>query len=90
MAKNPNSMKKASSYAERLQLPIAIIHGEDKLAEHDTDDGRTSPPLHESTAVDSRITSIDVHNLPGNQCTSGCFTSFHEISKRQSLAFKMT
>ena len=69
MAKNPNSMKRASSYAERLQLPLAVIHGEGKLAEHDTDDGRTSPPLPEAAEctpkVDSRITSIDVHNLPG-------------------------
>lgn len=66
VAKCPNSMNRASSYAERLQLPLAVIHGEGKLAEHDTDDGRTSPPLLEaSVKVDSRITSIDVHNLPG-------------------------
>lgn len=66
-------MKRASSYAERLQLPLAVIHGEEKLAEHDTDDGRTSPPLVDSGTesitslhVGSRITHIDVHNLPGN------------------------
>ncbi|XP_067928705.1 phosphoribosyl pyrophosphate synthase-associated protein 1-like [Watersipora subatra] len=70
VAKNPNSMKRASSYSERLQLPLAVVHGEEKLAEQDTDDGRTSPPLVESqtegshSTKDSRITSINVHNLP--------------------------
>ncbi|KAF6027902.1 PRPSAP1 [Bugula neritina] len=71
VSKNANSVKRASSYAERLQLPLAVIHGEEKLAEHDTDDGRTSPPLVDSGTesitslhVGSRITHIDVHNLP--------------------------
>ncbi|KAL5019222.1 hypothetical protein ScPMuIL_004944 [Solemya velum] len=44
VAKNPNSVKRATSYAERLRLSIAVIHGEDKIHEADRDDGRYSPP----------------------------------------------
>lgn len=44
MARNPGSAKKATSYAERLRLGIAVIHGEQKEAESDMVDGRYSPP----------------------------------------------
>ncbi|XP_049318023.1 phosphoribosyl pyrophosphate synthase-associated protein 2 isoform X1 [Bactrocera neohumeralis] len=44
VARNPNSAKKATSYAERLRLAIAVIHGEQKEAESDEVDGRYSPP----------------------------------------------
>lgn len=44
MARNPGSAKKATSYAERLRLGIAVIHGEQKEAESDEVDGRYSPP----------------------------------------------
>ncbi|KAK3579455.1 hypothetical protein CHS0354_028257 [Potamilus streckersoni] len=46
VARNPNSVKRATSYAERLRLSIAVIHGEGKMQdETETDDGRNSPPL---------------------------------------------
>ncbi|ESN93914.1 hypothetical protein HELRODRAFT_87916 [Helobdella robusta] len=44
VARNPGGVKRASSYAERLHLNIAVIHGEEKIAESDTVDGRNSPP----------------------------------------------
>ncbi|KAL9893022.1 phosphoribosyl pyrophosphate synthase-associated protein 2 isoform X3 [Glossina fuscipes] len=44
VARNPGSAKKATSYAERLRLGIAVIHGEQKEAESDQVDGRYSPP----------------------------------------------
>ncbi|XP_070497845.1 phosphoribosyl pyrophosphate synthase-associated protein 2 isoform X2 [Chironomus tepperi] len=44
VARNPGSAKKATSYAERLRLGIAVIHGEQKDAETDEIDGRNSPP----------------------------------------------
>lgn len=68
VAKNPSSVKRASSYSERLHLPLAVIHGEEKVAEQDTDDGRTSPPLHDTDSTElltERITSIDVADIPG-------------------------
>lgn len=44
VAKTPASAKKAQSYAERLRLGIAVIHGEPQQFESDRDDGRHSPP----------------------------------------------
>merc|ERR1719322_2347708 len=43
VAKNPLAAKRATSYAERLRLGIAVIHGEAKDEEEDLD-GRASPP----------------------------------------------
>jgi len=44
VARNPGSAKKATSYAERLRVGIAVIHGEVKESESDEVDGRYSPP----------------------------------------------
>lgn len=44
VAKNPGSAKRAQSFAERLRLGLAVIHGEQKEAESDEIDGRHSPP----------------------------------------------
>lgn len=44
VAKHPGAAKKATSYADRLRLGIAVIHGEQKEAEIDEVDGRYSPP----------------------------------------------
>uniref|UniRef100_A0A8C2IQQ6 Phosphoribosyl pyrophosphate synthase-associated protein 2 n=2 Tax=Cyprinus carpio TaxID=7962 RepID=A0A8C2IQQ6_CYPCA len=40
----PSSAKRAQSFAERLRLGIAVIHGEAQDAESDLVDGRHSPP----------------------------------------------
>ncbi|XP_041363104.1 phosphoribosyl pyrophosphate synthase-associated protein 2-like [Gigantopelta aegis] len=45
VARNAHSVKRATSYAERLRLSIAVIHGESKTSESEEDDGRNSPPL---------------------------------------------
>lgn len=44
VARNPNAVKKATSYAERLHLNIAVIHGEEKVPDSEKIDGRNSPP----------------------------------------------
>ncbi len=44
VAKNPLAARRATSYAERLRLGIAVIHGEAKEADEDELDGRASPP----------------------------------------------
>uniref|UniRef100_A0A8C5A432 Phosphoribosyl pyrophosphate synthase-associated protein 2 n=1 Tax=Gadus morhua TaxID=8049 RepID=A0A8C5A432_GADMO len=44
VAKSPASAKRAQSFAERLRLGIAVIHGEAQDAESDMVDGRHSPP----------------------------------------------
>lgn len=57
-------MKRATSYAERLRLGIAVIHGEDKIIEQDEEeDGRNSPPLLEATTGKGMEFGIEI--LPG-------------------------
>ena len=40
---------RAQSYAERLRLGLAVIHGEADHSESDMADGRHSPPLSRTT-----------------------------------------
>ncbi|XP_022080411.1 phosphoribosyl pyrophosphate synthase-associated protein 2-like isoform X2 [Acanthaster planci] len=44
VARNPGSAQRATSFAERLRLGLAVIHGEQKVPEQDKIDGRHSPP----------------------------------------------
>ncbi|XP_055923716.1 phosphoribosyl pyrophosphate synthase-associated protein 2 isoform X5 [Eupeodes corollae] len=62
VARDPGSAKKATSYAERLRLGIAVIHGEQKEAESDEVDGRYSPPPASSR---QRTISVSV-GVPGH------------------------
>jgi len=54
VAKSPLAAKRATSYAERLKLGIAVIHGEAKEDEEE-DDGRASPP---PPTLSNRVTSV--------------------------------
>jgi len=58
VAKNPLAAKRATSYAERLRLGIAVIHGEAKDEEEDLD-GRASPPP-QSLNTTRRVTAVGV------------------------------
>jgi len=58
VAKNPLAARRATSYAERLRLGIAVIHGEAKDEDDDTD-GRASPPPIEQLEQ-RRITAVGV------------------------------
>ncbi|XP_076865237.1 phosphoribosyl pyrophosphate synthase-associated protein 2 isoform X1 [Brachyhypopomus gauderio] len=51
VAKSPASAKRAQSFAERLRLGIAVIHGEAQDAESDLVDGRHSPPTVKNVAA---------------------------------------
>ncbi len=57
VAKNPLAARRATSYAERLRLGIAVIHGEVKEGEEDELDGRASPPPQQLHAS-GRMTSV--------------------------------
>lgn len=63
MARNPGGVKRASSYAERLHLNIAVIHGEEKVADSDSIDGRNSPPIVQRKRNLSVSTGLEL--LPG-------------------------
>nr|CAI5819576.1 unnamed protein product [Callosobruchus analis] len=61
VARNPAATAKATSYAERLRLGIAVIHGEQKEAESDEVDGRNSPPIiPRSRTMDAGV-GVPVH-----------------------------
>ena len=49
VAPHPSKATKVASYAERLRLPIAVIHGEAPNLEYDEEDGRNSPPPEPTT-----------------------------------------
>ena len=68
VARNPNSVKRATSYAERLRLSIAVIHGhgEERIPESEEDDGRNSPPIHE-TELRPNLSTSSLEILPGMQ-----------------------
>ncbi|KAH7641013.1 phosphoribosyl pyrophosphate synthase-associated protein 2-like protein [Dermatophagoides farinae] len=73
VAKDPGLTKKATSYAERLRLGIAVIHGEQKVSDSDQIDGRSSPPPHNnlstspsasSSSLESRIIDVRLDIIP--------------------------
>lgn len=61
VARNPGSAKKATSYAERLRLGIAVIHGEQKVSEADEVDGRNSPPNLPKNRMSDVSGGVPVH-----------------------------
>ncbi|XP_020342373.1 phosphoribosyl pyrophosphate synthase-associated protein 1-like isoform X3 [Oncorhynchus nerka] len=50
VAKSPSAAKRAQSYAERLRLGLAVMHGEAQCSESDMADGRHSPPCVRNTS----------------------------------------
>lgn len=59
VAKNPLAARRATSYAERLRLGIAVIHGEVKDGDEDELDGRASPPRDEERDdLMNRVTTV--------------------------------
>ena len=66
MARHPGAVKRATSYAERLRLSIAVIHGQEKVAESERDDGRYSPPPRDLGKSSSDNKSDDLRVQPGD------------------------
>uniref|UniRef100_A0A672NHM7 Phosphoribosyl pyrophosphate synthase-associated protein 2 n=1 Tax=Sinocyclocheilus grahami TaxID=75366 RepID=A0A672NHM7_SINGR len=63
VAKSPASAKRAQSFAERLRLGIAVIHGEAQDAESDLVDGRHSPPTVKNIGAIHPSLEIPCKNL---------------------------
>lgn len=61
VARDPGSANKITSYAERLRLGIAVLHGEQKP--EDEVDGRCSPPLPTAN-VSARTVALGYDPLP--------------------------
>jgi ribose-phosphate pyrophosphokinase len=71
VARSPAVTRRASAYAERLRLSLAVVHGESKDGEpeeeQDDDDGRNSPPpLHTQLSSSLLITGIVKEKPPMN------------------------
>ncbi|XP_040891825.1 phosphoribosyl pyrophosphate synthase-associated protein 1-like isoform X1 [Toxotes jaculatrix] len=66
VAKSPSAAKRAQSYAERLRLGLAVIHGEAHHSESDMADGRHSPPLSRTTTGHTglELPSSSRHHVP--------------------------
>uniref|UniRef100_A0A915HQZ7 Ribose-phosphate pyrophosphokinase N-terminal domain-containing protein n=1 Tax=Romanomermis culicivorax TaxID=13658 RepID=A0A915HQZ7_ROMCU len=66
VAKNPGVINKATSYAERLRIGIAVIHGEPKEPDSEELDGRGSPPLggHPTGSVSRKQDSNTFATVP--------------------------
>ncbi|KAF8560698.1 hypothetical protein P879_07306 [Paragonimus westermani] len=63
VARNPSIVPRATSYAERLRLPLVVIHGEDRDdSEHN--DGRNSPPLESLPAERKVVAHVGLELLP--------------------------
>lgn len=60
VARTPAVTRRATAYAERLRLGLAVIHGEskDEDPEEEDDDGRNSPPPPRPSRSDTRTSSI--------------------------------
>jgi len=66
VARHPGAVKRATSYAERLHLNIAVIHGEEKDEKDETDhadDGQNLPSPSETEKSSSF--SLGLKLLPG-------------------------
>lgn len=67
VARHPSVGRKATSYAQRLRVDLAILHGT-TTEEVETDDGRTSPPP---------ITSVDM--VPGGDAFPFLNSNFQPV-----------
>ncbi|AWP05844.1 putative phosphoribosyl pyrophosphate synthase-associated protein 1-like isoform 3 [Scophthalmus maximus] len=69
VAKSPSAAKRAQSYAERLRLGLAVMHGEAHHSESDMADGRQSPPLSRTTTGHTGLelpSEFTIHSCPLN------------------------
>ncbi|XP_039261338.1 phosphoribosyl pyrophosphate synthase-associated protein 2-like [Styela clava] len=87
VAKTPASARKAQSFAERLRLGIAVIHGEPQEADSDQADGRNSPPpsqKQDSASLDWKNTETPLaHGLQEEEDTAPSSSSY---SRRRNIS----
>ena len=68
VARHPGAVKRATSYAERLRLGIAVIHGEGRVGESEQEDGRNSPPPHVSIEHRMAATGLELPSKTALLC----------------------
>ncbi|XP_037093977.1 phosphoribosyl pyrophosphate synthase-associated protein 2-like isoform X2 [Pollicipes pollicipes] len=96
VAKDPASCKRATSYAERLRLGIAVIHGEAKTPDDeddvDADDGRTSPPPEPPARHQGRLhSSVSMSSfLEPNESEMAAVAAGAAAARRATLRLRST
>uniref|UniRef100_A0A8C7WRG7 Phosphoribosyl pyrophosphate synthetase-associated protein 1 n=1 Tax=Oryzias sinensis TaxID=183150 RepID=A0A8C7WRG7_9TELE len=80
VAKSPAAAKRAQSYAERLRLGLAVIHGEAQCAESDMADGRHSPPCVRNT---TGHTGLELPCKNAHVGLTQCFFGFIMMAKEK-------
>lgn len=80
-------MRRAQSFAERLRLGIAVIHGEAQDAESDQVDGRHSPPTVKTTGAihPSMEIPCNAHTLAKKSSHAGLCAPRMNHSRTQCL-----
>ncbi|TGZ62483.1 hypothetical protein CRM22_007417 [Opisthorchis felineus] len=63
VARHPGVVPRATSYAERLRLPLVVIHGEER-DESERNDGRNSPPLESLQSERKPVEHTGIEILP--------------------------
>ena len=71
---------RANSFAERLQLPIAVLHGEHIQEDSDKCDGRQSPPVPRRTRTRGMSESVCSELLIGKVLSEIFFHSCYNCS----------
>uniref|UniRef100_A0A7E4UZ11 Pribosyltran_N domain-containing protein n=1 Tax=Panagrellus redivivus TaxID=6233 RepID=A0A7E4UZ11_PANRE len=81
VAKSPGVMHKASSYANRLRLSIAVIHGEEQKDVEETlkTDGRQSPPPEPKNSTTTPAASASTTSADRKTSTVGPSETTYEL-----------
>ncbi|XP_048820831.1 phosphoribosyl pyrophosphate synthase-associated protein 1 isoform X3 [Lagopus muta] len=87
VAKSPDAAKRAQSYAERLRLGLAVIHGEAQCTEQDMDDGRHSPPMVKNATVHPGLELPSVSLQGISAVEAGAAGQPHQCWLMQNFAF---
>lgn len=58
VAREPGNTKRATSFAERLHLSLAVIHGESKSDYYDEDGSGSPPPEYDASSVSRVLPSV--------------------------------
>lgn len=84
------SVSRAQSFAERLRLGIAVIHGEAQDAESDQVDGRHSPPTVKTTGAIHPSMEIPCNaSTPANNESCNCVCVFVQTSVSSHMSLNI-
>ena len=93
VAKNPLAARRATSYAERLRLNIAVIHGEVKEGDEEEPDGRASPPPLNALDVADVASHVKLGSSfdysPGLVTSKAIYVIYSKLQMRKKFQVKL-